>query len=528
MTRTSEQAGTTTSVRHAKLIIVATVFGVMMDAIDVTALAVANPAIAADLNTVLPDLQWVSGGYILALASLLIIAGRISDIFGHKRVFLVGLVGFAIASAFVGMSDSVPMMVASRVAQGAFGSVLMPSSLAILRIVFPPDQLKKAVALWGSALTLAGAAGPFIAGVLVSFLGWRWVFFLNLPIAVVAVVIAAVLIPRVRPESGDRRLDLPGVALLSVTLASVVWAIIRIPHDGLHTPAVPAAFAIALVFFALFLVRESRAPAPLLPLSLFRVRALSASTVVLLIPGIVMNGTLFYLALYLQQVHGLTPLQAGITLAPAIILFSVGAPAGAELHKRYGPKIPIVAGLLAVAVSVFALSRLEPHSSVSAIWPFLAPLGLGIGAIHPTATAVILSAAPARLAGIAAGLQQTAVMIGAALGTSALGMVLSFRVGDVLYDRLTTAGVPADLADRLSDASGQVSQGVVQLPPDAPEYTRAITEASQLAFTDGLRVALLVVGAVAVLMAAFAALFVTAPEEPDSDKEAPASAEKGA
>lgn len=524
MTRTIEQAGTTTSVRHARLIIVATVLGVMMDAIDLTAVAVANPVIAVDLGTVLPDLQWVTNGYILALASLLIIAGKVSDVFGHKRVFIVGLAGFAIASAFVGMSDTVPMMVASRVAQGVFGSVLIPSSLAILRLAFPPDQLKKAVALWGAGLALAGAAGPLIAGVLVNYLGWRWVFFINLPIAVVAVVLAATLIPRRRPESDDRSLDLPGVVLLSVTLASLVWAIIRLPETGLRTPAVPLAFVVAAVFLALFLVREGRARAPLLPLRLFRMRGLSPATAVLLVPGFIMNGTLFYLAFYLQQVHGLTALQAGIALAPAVALFSIGAPLGATLNQRYGPKVPITFGLLVVAISVFALSRLEPHTSIHYIWPFLAPLGLGVGAFNPTAVTVIVSAAPARLAGTASGLQQTAVMVGAALATSTLGMVLSFRVGDVLYDRLTTAGVPEDISSRLSEASGQFSQGMVQLPADiAPEYTRAITEAAHLAFTDGLRVALMVVAAIAAIAAVFAALFITPPEEPDEDEQTTAA-----
>lgn len=511
-------------IRHAKWIIMATVFGVMMDAIDVTALAVANPVIAVELDTTLPSLQWVTVAYVVTQAALLIIAGKFSDTFGHKRVFLIGLVGFALASAVAGLSVSVEMMIAARIAQGVFGSVLFPSSLAILRVMFPPEQLKKAVAVWGGALALAGAAGPLIAGVLVTYLGWRWVFFVNLLIAAVAVFIVVSLVPALRPsaENRDRDLDLPGVALLAVALASLVWAVIRIPVDGWASGTVLGAFAIAVVFLAGFLVRESRTARPLLPLGLFRNRPLSASATVLVFSTLTMTGTMFYISLYLQQVHRFSPLQAGITLLPVLALFSVGAPIGANLNQKFGPKVPIIGGMVVIAGSLFGLSLVEVDSSVHTIWPFLAPLGLAIGAVNPTATVVVLSAAPMRLAGVASGLQQTAGMLGSALGTSVLGVVLSAKLGSVLSGRLDAAQVPPEVADPIEGAVGDVAQGVVPLPSGLPaEQADAAVRAAHQAFVDGLQAAMITAAVIALVTAVFAAIAVQAPEPPAEDTPTP-------
>jgi EmrB/QacA subfamily drug resistance transporter len=497
---------------HPTLVIAATVFGVLMDTVDVSAISVANPVIAVDLHTRLPDLQWATGGYVLAMAGLLVTAGKLGDAFGHRRMFFTGLSGFALASTLVGLAPTPSMLIGARVIQGAFGSLLVPTSLAILRIAFPDDQLKKAVGIWGGALALGGAAGPFVSGIVVDFLGWRWVFFLNLLIAAGALTIGALVIPRTPADRGARSFDIPGILLLGAALGALVAGIIQVPQDGWTSPRVLLLLCAAVVLATAFIGWEMVARTPLLPLGIFKIHALSAATGILVLTGLAMSGTIFYLALYLQEVRGLTPLEAGVTLIPTMALFSIGAPAGASLNQRFGPRLPIITGLVLIATAMFGLSWVSPGSPIQTIWPLLAPLGLGVGFTAPTATVVILSSAPVRLAGVAAGLQQDAAMIGAALGTATFGTVLSLTVGRVLGGHLVAAGLSPTTVDQVGERTGEIAQGVVNVPPALSRpQARAVVAAGHTAFTDGMHYAMLT-GVVMVLAAILiAALFVTRP-----------------
>ncbi|MEV4740964.1 MFS transporter [Streptomyces sp. NPDC049555] len=474
------------------VVLVAVALGTMMEALDGTVVAVANPVIAVDLDTELTSLQWVTNGYMLAVASALITAGKLGDRYGHKKTFLVGMAGFATSSVLAGLSNSIGLLVFWRVLQGISGALLAPSGLAVLKTAFPKDKLKVAIGVWSGVGALAMAAGPFIGGVTVDLLGWRWVFFVNVVVCAAALALGAWAISGVRPEGAGRSFDTPGVALLTGALFAFVWGIIHVPGHGWTHPYPLLSFAAALLLAAAFVLREHKAAQALLPLSLFRLRAVSTGTAALLIGGFATFGASFYLALYLQQVHGFSPMRAGLGLLPFTVLFGVGAPTGAALNQRFGPRVPLAAGLTLIAVALLGLSRVTEDSSYHALWPFLLPLGVGMGMVAPTAIEMIVGSAPGHLAGVASGLQQTALMLGGVLGTAALGSVISAKVSGVLAGHLADAGVGEPLAAKLRGATEVVAQGVVPVPDGtARPLAEAAARAGHAAFMDGFHVAML-------------------------------------
>ncbi|MGX2993273.1 MFS transporter [Streptomyces sp. JNUCC 64] len=490
----------TDGVRNPWIVLVAVALGTMMEALDGTVVAVANPVIAVDLDTDLSTLQWVTNGYMLAVACALITAGKLGDRYGHKKFFLVGMAAFSATSVLAGLADSIGALIFWRVLQGISGAVLAPSGLAVLKATFPKERLKVAIGVWSAVGALAMAAGPFIGGLTVDLLGWRWVFFVNLLVGAVAFGLGAWAIRGVRPQAVARSFDLPGVVLLTAALFALVWGIIQVPEHGWTQFGTLGSFAVALALGALFVLRERGTSDALLPLALFRSRAVSVGTAVLLIGGFATFGASFYLALYLQQVHGLEPMRAGLGLLPFTVLFGVGAPVGALLNQRFGPRVPLSVGLVLIAVALLGLSWMTEDSSYHAMWPFLAPLGTGMGMVAPTAIEMIVGSAPSHLTGVASGLQQTALMLGGVLGTAALGSMISARVSADLSRHLADAEVPGPLAGVLREMPKTIAQGVVPVPEGTPRSAaRAAVEAGHTAFMDGFHLAML--GGVAVVLA---------------------------
>ena len=493
---------------HPWLTLLSVAFGVMMVGLDATVVAIANPAIARDLGAGLADLQWVTNGYLLALAVSLVIAGRLADRFGRKTVFLVGVVGFAAASVMVGLSGGIGMVVFWRVVQGFAGALLQPAGLAILRSTFSPERLNMAIGIWGGVSALAIASGPIVAGLLVEHVSWQSVFYLNVPVAVAAVVLGGWVIRQSRDPEAAGSYDLPGVGLLAGSLFALVWGLIKAQSAGFADPLPLAFLAAAVVLGVAFVLREQNAPQPLLPLRLFRSASLSAGTVLVTLGAFALFGAFFFLTLYLQQVHGLSPVGAGVRLLPMTATFIFSAPLAGALTARLGPRPPLVAGMVASAVSLLGLSRLTVDSPYLGLWPWFVLLGIGFGLIVVAGTEAIVGNAPVALAGVAGGVQQTGFQLGGVLGTTVFSTLMSARVGDVLVGRLVEAGVPADLAPGLAGAREYVAQGAAPVPAGAPEpLARAITAGSHLAFMDGFHTAL-VVGTVIALAAAAVALLV--------------------
>jgi EmrB/QacA subfamily drug resistance transporter len=500
---------------HPWLTLIAVALGVMMVGLDATVVSIANPAIAKDLGASLSGLQWVTNAYLLTIAVTLIPAGKIADRFGRKRTFLAGVIGFGIASVLIGVSGGLGMVIFWRVVQGFAGALLQPASLAILRNTFPADKLNAAIGIWGATVGISIAGGPIVAGLLVENVNWESVFFLNAPLGVVALLVGLWVIRESRAEEAQGSFDIPGVALLSGGLFALVWGLIKAGEHGFDSAVPLVSFAIAAVLLVAFVVNELRVEQPLLPMSLFKSPSLSAATGLIVLGFFGMFGTVFFVTLYLQQVHGMSPVEAGVRMLPMTAIFIVASPIAGALTSRFGPRVPLTIGMAFTATSLFGLSRIGVDAPYIQVWPWFILMGMAFGLVIVAGTEAIVGNAPAHLAGVAGGLQQTASQLGGVLGTSVLGVLLSTKVGDVLYGRLTESGVPGNAAQQISgQGSGLVSQGVAPVPPGTPpKAADAITNGSHLAFMDGWQTSMTVAGAVAAV-AIIAALFVRRGESP--------------
>ncbi len=493
---------------HPWITLFAVALGVMMVGLDATVVSIANPAIASDLHADLSGLQWVTNGYLLSLAVTLIPAGKIADRFGRKKTFLAGVAGFAVASVLVGLSGGIGMVIFFRVVQGFAGALLQPASLAIIRNAFPVERLNAAIGIWGATVGISIAGGPIVGGLLVQHVNWQSVFFLNAPLGLLALGVGLWVIRESRDESATGSFDISGVLLLSGSLFALVWGLIKAGTLGFGDVVPLVSFAVFAVLLAGFVVRELMASHPVLPLKLFRSPSLSAATGLLVLGTFALFGTIFFITLYLQQVHGMSPVQAGVRMLPMTAIFIVSSPLGGVLTQRFGPRVPLMIGMLFTAVAMFGLSRIGVDASYNSIWPWFVLIGLAFGFIMTAGTEAIVGNAPVHLAGVAGGLQQTAFQIGGVLGTSVLGTILSARVGHVLVGRLTGAGLPVPVADKLTGAKEYISQGVAPVPAGTPgPVARAITSGSHLAFMDGFQTSMAVASVVA-LVAAGAALLV--------------------
>jgi EmrB/QacA subfamily drug resistance transporter len=499
-----------------RLTLVVVSLGVMMVGIDGSVVSIANPFIAKDLHASLADLQWVTNAYLLALAVLLIVGGKLGDRYGRRRMFLIGVVGFAIASVAIGLVGSITGVIAFRVVQGAFGALLMPNTLALLRSAYPEDELTQAVGVWGSAAGAATAAGPILGGLLVDNVSWQSVFYLNIPVGIATVALGLPFLLESR-ESHRTPLDWPGVLTLAAGLSALIFGLVKAQEWTWGSPRTLGLLAAGVALLVAFVVVESRVPSPLLPLWLFKDRSVSFGSLVVLLNFFALFGVLFFVSLYLQSVSGYSALQAGIRTLPLTVFFSIFSPLGARITRHVGPRIPIGAGLLSVSLALILLTSLEPDSAYIHLWPEFILLGIGIGMVISASTEAIVSNVDVDHAGIAGGLQSTAVQLGGVLGTAVLGSLLAGRVGGQLFDKLTNAGVPKDLAQQLLASKELVGQGVAPVPPGTTgALATAITNGSHAAFMSGLHFAMLIAAAVTLIGASLAPFIKRGENEHDA------------
>ncbi|MFF9766212.1 MFS transporter [Streptomyces sp. NPDC053086] len=490
---------------HPWLTLLTVAVGVMMVALDGTIVAIANPAIGRDLHASWAQLQWITNAYFLALAVSLITAGKLGDRFGHRQTFLIGVTGFAAASGAIGLSHSIAAVVTFRVCQGLFGALLMPAALGLLRATFPAEKLNMAIGIWGMVIGASTAGGPILGGVLVEHVNWQSVFFVNVPVGALALLMGSLILRDHRAENAPRSFDILGIALLSGAMFCLVWALIKAPAWG-WGDARPWLFILAsVVGFALFSFWETRVREPLIPLALFRSVPLSAGVVLMVLMAIAFMGGLFFVTFYLQNVHGMSPIDAGLHLLPLTGMMIVGSPLAGAMITKLGPRIPLAGGMAVTAIAMYGMSTLEENtgSGVMSVW--FALLGLGLAPVMVGATEVIVGNAPMELSGVAGGLQQAAMQIGGSLGTAVLGAVMASKVDSTFADNWAGAGLPKLPPQQLHQAAEAVQQGVAPVAKGTPAPVAAkITEVAHHTFISGMSLASLVaagVAAVAVLVA---------------------------
>ncbi|MPY63053.1 MFS transporter [Streptomyces spongiae] len=503
----SDQRPTTGLRGHPWFTLITVAVGVMMVALDGTIVAIANPAIQKDLGASFADVQWITNGYFLALAVTLITAGKLGDRFGHRQTFLIGVVGFALASGVIGLSDSIAMVVTFRVLQGLFGALLMPAALGLLRATFPAEKLNMAIGIWGMVIGASTAGGPILGGVLVEHVNWQSVFFINVPVGVIAVILGVWMLLDHRADNAPRSFDILGIALLSGAMFCLVWALIKAPEWGWGDGMTWTFVGASVLGFGLFAFWETKVKEPLIPLALFRSVPLSAGVVLMVLMAIAFMGGLFFVTFYLQNVHGMSPIDAGLHLLPLTGMMIVGSPLAGALITKAGPRIPLAGGMALTAIAMYGMSTLETDtgSAVMSLW--FALLGLGLAPVMVGATEVIVGNAPMELSGVAGGLQQAAMQIGGSLGTAVLGAVMASKVDSDLPGNWKDAGLPPLTGPQLDQAAEAVQVGAAPVAPGTPEAIAAkITDVAHDTFISGMALASLVACGVAAVAVAVAFL----------------------
>lgn len=443
-------------------VVLAAVLGSGMALLDGTVVNVALKTIGKDLDASLAQLQWITNGYLLMLASLILLGGSLGDRLGRRRVFLVGVTWFAAASVVCGIAPSPGLLIAARILQGIGGALLTPGSLSMIQASLVPADRAKAIGAWSGLGSIAAAIGPFVGGGLVQYADWRWIFLINAPIAAVTVVVTLRYVPETRATE-EGRFDLLGAGLAALSLAGLTYWLIE---WGARL-AIPA-LVVALVAGAGFLVAERRERHPMLPLGLFGSRNFSAANAMTFLVYAALGAVLFFLVIDLQTVLGYGALEAGMATLPITVLMLFLAARGGELSSRIGPRIPMTVGPLVMAVGVAWLSLIDEGSSYWLdVLPPLLVFGLGLALMVAPLTATVLSAAPDERAGIASGVNNAVARAGSLFAVAALPLVVGlsgdeYAVPSVFSDAYGSAML---ICAGLLAAGGVVSWLTIRTPP---------------------------------------------------------------
>jgi MFS transporter, DHA2 family, methylenomycin A resistance protein len=410
----------------SSLALVVICLGYFMVIVDTTVVNVALPAIGRDLHGGVAGLQWVVDAYTLSLAGLLLTGGALAERLGGRRVFGAGLVLFSAASAACGLAQSLGMLVAARLVQGAGAALLVPSSLVLLQAAYPTRAGRaRAFGVWGAIAGIGAATGPIVGGLLVTAWSWRGVFFLNLPFAVAAIALAGRAVPATGPRA--RAIDLPGQVLGVAGLAFLTGALVEAGQVGWTSPLVLTGFCLAAAACAGFAAAEYRAADPMLPLRLFARPTFRAGSAVGLLINLGLYGQLFLMSLYLQDVRGYSALGTGLALLPEAALLSVASAVSGRIMARTGPRPPMLVGLLLGGAGLLGLVAAGAHSSYALLVAPMAAAGFGMALTMPAATAAVIEAAPSDRGGIASGVINAARQAGGVLGIALLGSLVHAR-----------------------------------------------------------------------------------------------------
>ncbi|MCH6164829.1 MFS transporter [Pseudonocardia alaniniphila] len=402
--------------------------GLFIVGLDNTIVNLALPSIGNELQASVSSLQWVIDAYTVVLASFLMLAGSTGDRIGRKRVFQTGLVLFSLGSLLCSIAPGIGLLIVFRMLQAVGGSMLNPVALSIITNVFMDRRERaKAIGVWGAVVGLSWALGPVLGGLLVDSIGWRSVFWINVPIGLAAVLLVARFVPESR-SARPRPIDPVGQLLLIVLLATLTYGIIEAPGQGIESPWIIASFLVAVASAIAFVGYERRVDEPLLNMRFFASPPFTGATLIAIGSFAVMSGFLFLNALYLQEVRGYSPLHAGLLTLPMAVMTGVLAPLSGRLVGTHGPRIPLAAGAVAITAGSLLLSVLTAQSSVVEVVLAYTVFGIGFGFINPPVSNAAVSGMPASQAGVAAAVASTSRQVGATLGVAVLGSVVTARI----------------------------------------------------------------------------------------------------
>ncbi len=484
-------------------------FALFMVMLDNTVVNVALPAIQRDLQVAIGGLEWTVNAYTLTFAVLLVTGGRLGDIFGRRRIFLVGVAVFGLSSLFISASQSSAWLIAGRTAQGVGAALMMPATLSIISNAFPPNERGKAIGTWAGASAVALAIGPLVGGFLVEHVSWQSIFLINVPIAAAAILVTLWAARESRDEGARHVIDVPGVAAISIGLAAFVLALVEANSWGWGSPATLALFAAGALGLTAFAVIEHRAEEPMVDFAFFRSRSFLGANVVAFIVSFAMLAMFFFLALYLQNVRGYSPLEAGVRFLPATLVIMLTAPIAGRLADRIGPRTPMVAGLVFASLSLFVQARLEVDTRYGLLAGAFALMGLGMGLVMSPMSTAAMNAVHHSKTGVASGVLSMSRMVGGTFGIAVLGALVSAISSARIADGLAPSTSPA-VRERLEEAAAIGAPGV---PGQAGELVHQ-------AFLDAVNAGLKL-GAAVALVGALVSWWLISPRVPPAHEELP-------
>ncbi len=484
----SRPATTSRSKNAVLLLLAMTQFVVVIDASIVN---VALPSIGAHLHFARDDLSWVVNSYTLTFGGFLLLGGRMADLLGRRRMFMLGLVIFSLASFAGGVAQSETWLIAARAVQGLGAAIVSPAALSIITTTFAegPDR-NRALGVWGAVAGAGGAAGVLLGGVLTSGLSWRWVLFVNVPIGLAAAALAPRTLSESHGEDGVRSFDFPGAVTVTAGLALLVYAVVDAVNAGWGSTTTLLRLAGAAVLLAAFVIIELRTRHPLVPFSIFRLRTLRGADIVGLLIGMSLFSMFFFISLYLQDVMHYSPIKTGISYLPLAVGIILSAGAASQVVNRVGFKIPLIAGLVLIAGGLLWFSQVpDPGGSYAAdiLGPsLLAAVGLGF-AFVPVTIAAVTGTRPHE-AGLASGLINTSQQVGGALGLAILATVANSRTQSLFHSGVHSASVAltkgydrAFLVGAGFAVAGAILAAVLISSRDSREHARAASPATESA-----------------------------------------------
>ena len=495
-------------------VLAATILGSSLAFIDGTVVNVALPALQKNLDATVLDVQWVVESYSLFLAALLLVGGSAADLFGRRVVFCVGTALFALASVWCGFAPGVSQLIIARAVQGVGGALLVPGSLALISASFDEESRGQAIGTWSGFTAITSAVGPVIGGWLIEHVSWRAVFFINLPLAAVVLLISFKHVPESRDDNKDKRLDWWGAGLAALGLGAIVYGLIESSHLGLGHPRIVIALILGALALAAFLIFEARSPNPMLPLTLFRSRNFSGANLITLFLYTALSGGMFFVPLNLIQVQGYSATQAGTAWLPFILIMFFLSRWSGGLIKSYGAKLPLVIGpvITAFGYALFIIPGIG-GTYWTTFFPAIVVLGLGMATSVAPLTTTVMSAVPESRAGVASGVNNAISRTAGLLGIAILGIVMLHAFNRELDLRLAQLSVTPE-ARRVIDEQ-RVRMAGAELPSDIGGETReTMTRTINESFVFGFRLVMTCAAGLALASALSAFMMIEGKAKP--------------
>lgn len=521
--------------RRAWQILFVLCLSVFMLLLDSTVVNVAQVKIKDSLGASLTEIQWILDSYILTYAVLLLSFGRLGDIYGRKRFFMLGMGIFTVASVFCGLSgwigdhtglSGVYLLIFFRVLQGVGGAFMMPQSLSLVTVTFPKDRRGAALGIWGSIVALGAIIGPVIGGLIVTHYSWAWIFLINLPVGIIALVLVNRIVPESTDPKASRQLDWMGVFLSGIGIFCLVFACIEGSRMGWTSPVILGLFVAAAILLAIFIWWENRSADPIVKIELFLDRNFTVANIIGFVVAFGMLGIFFPITLFLQEVLGFSPVKSGMAMIPMSIMTLFGAPIAGRLSDKIGARWLLVAGTAIMAAGVlFITHQTSTETTILSLAPALIVTGTGMGMTFSPMTAAAMRDVPPRVAGSASGVLNTSRNIGQVLGIAILGSVLQTRMAEHMNTGLAPLGLDPETAGKVANLAkqNQFDQIMQFIPTD---QLGTLVGIFNIAFVHSIQDTFMV-GALACVLASILAFFMRNPNPAEESETSTQIIERG-